>query len=361
MLKLFIADLKLQFRNRQSLFWSIAFPLIFTVIFGFFFGSGSMGTGTVAVVNDSTSKMATSMVDAFDKQDAFKVQTATSVDAARDSMKKGKAAGALIIPAHFGDTTPGAPTNVTILYDPGSIQLRAGLDGFVNAYLTEANYRVLKVSPVFGYTDERANASASFTYFDYVLIGLIGMALMNAAIQGVAISMSKYRDDKILKRITTTPLPGWKFLTAEVVSRLIVNLVQITLILWVGIGGFHASIGGNLWALYGLSLVGAILFQLIGFSVAAVAKNTDAAEGMSQAIAIPMMFLAGVFFPIDQLPKWLYSIVQYLPLAPLLRAMRSLALESGAISDNISSLMLVGVWIVVLLLFAIYRFRLTDE
>ena len=192
-------------------------------------------------------------------------------------------------------------------------------------------------------------------------MGLIGLALMNASIQGIAITMANYREDKILKRITTTPLPSWKFVGAEVISRLTLNLLQVSLILAIGVYGFHAHIYGNLLLLYIFALLGGLLFQSIGFMVASVAKSTDAAQGMSVAITIPMMFLAGVFFPIDTLPKWLNSIVQYLPLAPLLRMIRTIGLEAGNPFTNPLNIEIVIGWIIICLLISIWKFRLADE
>jgi ABC-2 type transport system permease protein len=109
------------------------------------------------------------------------------------------------------------------------------------------------------------------------------------------------------------------------------------------------------------ALIGAILFQAIGFVIASYSKTTDAAQGMATAITIQMMFLAGVFFPIDSLPKWLYSIVQFLPLAPILRIIRSIGLENASPFVNPMNIIIVGVWIVAMLSLAIYKFRLSDE
>ena len=71
------------------------------------------------------------------------------------------------------------------------------------------------------------------------------------------------------------------------------NLLQISLILAVGILVFHGHIYGNIFLLIALALMGGVLFQLIGFTIASFAKTADAAQGMAQAVTIPMMFLAG--------------------------------------------------------------------
>ena len=173
--------------------------------------------------------------------------------------------------------------------------------------------------------------------------------------------MSKYREDKILKRITTTPVKSWSFIVAEILSRLVVNIIQISVIITIGKFLFDAHIYGNIFVVLAVAMVAAIMFQLFGFVVAALSKTTDAAQGMATAITIPMMFLAGVFFPIDSLPKWLNSIVQYLPLAPILRIIRGVVLEANSPFYDIKNVLIVLSWIALTLAISVWKFRLSDE
>lgn len=360
MLKLFVANLKMMIRGRQALFWSLAFPLMFTVIFGFFFGSGNVNVGTVALVNRSNTELATNLEKAMSETNLFKVRKETDENTARDLLKKNQIGIIIVIPDKFGEFTPDAPKEIKVIDDPANAQVNSAVLGFVSQFLTQTDFQIQKVQPIFNVSEEKTNEHP-LNYFDFVLMGLIGLALMNASIQGIAITMANYREDKILKRITTTPLASWKFILAEVLSRLVLNVVQVSLILAIGYYFFHAHIYGNLFLIYLFALIGGLLFQAIGFVVASVTKTTDAAQGMSVAITIPMMFLAGVFFPIDSLPKWLFSLVQYLPLAPLLRMIRQIGLEEASPFTNPINIFIVLSWIVVCLLIAIWRFRLTDE
>ncbi len=361
MIKLIVANLKMMVRNKQSLFWSLVFPLIFTVIFGLFFGSGTMNTGTVELVSNSDSKLSASLVDLLKSQDKiFKIDQQSNLDDAKALMKKGKAGAIVYIPAGFGDAGQSATTKLTVITDPGAAQTSVAVESVLGGFLTQANYQAFNIKPIFSFDEQKLDASSSFGYFDFVLIGIIGMAMMNSAVQGLAISMSRYKDGKILKRITTTPLPSWKFVVAQVISQLLENAVQVGIIVFVGVKFFHAHVG-NLPALLFLSLVAALLFQLLGFFIAAMSKNSNAAEGMATAITTPMMFLSGVFFPIDSLPKWFYGVVQYLPLSPLLRLMRLVSLESAKIWDNPRETWIILIWIVALLVLTIKKFKLNEE
>jgi len=357
--KLFTSDLKMLARNRQASFWALFFPLIFTVIFGLFFGK-TTSVGTVGEIKQSDSQIANGLDQALTDSKLFKIVKLDSVDEAKSEMKKSAISAALYIPEGFGDRSPNAPTSVQTIYDEGNAQVNSVLIGFLNSYLTSVNFQAQNAKVIFSIEQVRMS-DRELTYFDFVLAGILGLALMNSSIIGISVAMSKYREDKILKRITTTPLPTTVFILAEVLSRLVMNAIQITIILLVGHYFFDGHIYGNLLILIPLVLAGAILFQLLGFVIASLSKTADAAQGMATALTIPMMFLTGVFFPIDQLPKWLSSVVQFLPLAPLLRMIRQVMLEAISPFENPTNAIIVVAWILGALLISIWKFRLTEE
>lgn len=360
MLKLLWADIKMIIRNKQALFWSLAFPLLFTVVFGFFFGGSNANVGTIGIVNNSNTEIATNLNQTVEDVGIFKIQTKDNVDAIKEAMRKNQISGGLVIPEGFGDLTQKNDNQIIVIEDPANAQVNSALTGFLSNYLTQVDYKINNIKPTFTIVEEKSS-DKTINYFDFVLVGLVGLVLMNSSIMGLAIGITRYREDKTLKRITTTPLKTWKFIVAEVISRLIQNFFQITIIILVAIFAFKAHITGSYWLFYLFALLGAILFQMMGFMIASLVKTSSAAEGMAQAISLPMMFLAGVFFPIDALPHWLYSVVQFLPLAPLLRMLRAVALEAKTPFENPLNILIVVGWIVVFFAIAVWKFRLSDE
>jgi len=361
MLKLFLEDLKMMVRNRQALFWSFMFPLMFTFIFGFFFGKETKA-GTIALINHSDSELSATIEKGLNDSGLFTINKETDLQAQKQQLSKSKIAAIVEIPEKFGERTPDAPTKILLYYDPANTQPNAVITGFLDKFLTNINYSVQNAKPIYSIDQINVVGSArTLTYFDFVLAGILGLSLMNSSIIGIAVGLAKYREDKILKRITVTPIKTWWFIGGEVLSRIVLNFFQIGIILAVGKFVFDAHIYGNIFTIFAMAILGAILFQLIGFAIASFAKTTDAAQGMATALTIPMMFLTGVFFPIDSLPKWLYSIVQYLPLAPLLRILRNVVLEAKSPFENPMNIGIVFSWIALCLVVSIYKFRLSEE
>jgi ABC-2 type transport system permease protein len=72
---------------------------------------------------------------------------------------------------------------------------------------------------------------------------------------------------------------------------------------------------------------------------------------------MPMMFFSGVFFPTESLPKVLAVSVKYLPLTPMLDAMRGVVLEGDPFWDYPAKLAILGAWIVGTAIVAVKTFR----
>jgi ABC-2 type transport system permease protein len=128
-----------------------------------------------------------------------------------------------------------------------------------------------------------------------------------------------------LRRLGATPLPRSQLLVSQVLFRLTIGVIQCGIILGVSIGFFHVHIIGNLVELVGLVILGAVMFISLGYLIAALAQTVESANGISQAVNFPMLFLSGVFFPLAFLPAFLTPIVRALPLTYLGDAFRQVA------------------------------------
>jgi len=183
---------------------------------------------------------------------------------------------------------------------------------------------------------------------------------MMSAIIGIATGITRYRERKLLKRLSATPLKVRDFLMAEVLNYLVLNIVQITLIILLAKFAFDVHVYGNYLIIYAVCIFGSLIFLNIGFAIAGYSKNTKTAESLSQVIAMPMMFLSGVFFPAEALPKVIGSIVEFLPLTPMIEALRKVSIGGEGITDIWIQLAFMAGWIVISFLLAWRTFKFKD-
>jgi ABC-2 type transport system permease protein len=356
--KLIVASIKMLYRDRQALFWSLAFPVIFAVVFGLFDFEDSP-EAEFTVVAEQASPVSQALVRGLEGVDAFTVIESDDPVAARGALEDGETDVVLEVPPV--DPTAvraGAPqAPVEVLYNEANADVNQVALGAVERIVNEVNLRLAGVTTPPVAIDAQGVEGRSIEYYDFLLPGLVAMGVMNAAIIGMAVAISRFREQRILKRILATPLRPVRFLTAQVLARLLLSLVQAALILAVGVYLFGATLYGNVVWMFVLVTVANLVFLNLGFAVAGRAANPDAAQGVANAVALPMMFLSGVFFPTDTLPEILQTVVRYLPLTPLIEALRAVTLEGQSITTTGPQLLLLGAWVVASFLIAGRMFR----
>ncbi|MBM3940110.1 MAG: ABC transporter permease [SAR202 cluster bacterium] len=276
---------------------------------------------------------------------------------ARERLAEGDIEFALIVPEAFrGLQRDGDSIGRSLLYDEANTTSNQIIFGVMSRVVDDVNFLVSGASRVVR-LDPATVRSENIEYFDVLLIGLVGMGVMFNSIVAIAVRISAYREQKVLKRLLATPLGVRDYFVAIVAAHLVLALVQTAIILAVGVFVFGATIHGNVVWIFVLVALGNIIFLNIGFAIAAFAKNAAAASGMGNVVAMPMMFFSGTFFPTTLLPWVLPQVVRVLPLTPLLEAMREVAIDGGAPWNAPTALALLGAWMAVSSVVAIRLFK----
>ena len=354
MLALTWANLKMLGRNRQTTFWALFFPLILVVVFGLFDFS-ALGRGRIAVLDEAQTPASESVVAGLRTVAALRwAEPPESAAIGRELVAAGELDYLLVIPEGFGVGGPAAPLALTLTAaNSERNQLILGLLR-EQAAAAVAEESVPEPPPL---VVARRLETHRPSYFDQVLLGLVGMGVMTNAIISVAVRLSNYRNLLVLRRLLVTPLPIWKFFAAEIAAQLVLALAQAGIILAVGVFAFGAQLPGNWLYLLPVALLGSMIFLNIGFILSAWANTPAAASGMGNAVAFPMMLFAGVFFPTSALPGLLPYAAEALPLAPMLTALRDIGLREAALWAVWPQLAIMAGWAAVTGLAAVRVFR----
>lgn len=362
--KLFLAAIKMLFRDRLSLFWALVFPVMFVVIFGIFNFAEGPGSARLAIIDHADNDFSQRLVEGFREIDYFEFVDLASESAAQEAIRAGDLAATIIIPESFGSddaTSSNQPptTELTVHYDKSSPIQYQVFQSVLNQIVNEINLEAMGVPRILTLHEE-AVQSHQVSYIDFLLPGIMGMGLMFNGLVGIAVDITRYREQRILKRIRATPLPPRLFVLGQVLAYLVIVVLQATLIILVGNLLFDATVYGSLISLYAVALLGTLIFLNIGFAIAGASRTPNGASGLANVIAFPMMFLSGTFFPTADLPTAIEAVVQYLPLTPVMDAMRAISLNAQPLSMLGRQLLLIGAWIVASFALAASTFRFRE-
>jgi ABC-2 type transport system permease protein len=350
--KLFVASVKMILRDRRTVIWSAAVPVLFAVLFGIQDFSGTRHV-TLTVVPTASTAFSQRVVRGLEHDKVFDVTTKVDLAQARKTLTDTDGPDLVL-------AVPGSSKqSLTTYFEPGNTNLDLAL-GSVQRFVDGMNLRLAGITSPQVKLTERSVQAKDTNYYDFLLPGLVAWSVFNLSVIGIAIAVTRFREQKILKRILATPLPPASFLLTQIASRLLLSVGQAALLLSVAVFGFGAHIHGDPFWLFVYVVLGNVVFLNIGFAIAGRAKNTDSAQAMAQLVALPMVFLSGVFFPTSGLPPALEHLVKLLPLTPLTEALRKISLDGDPFTATWPQFLLLGAWVLVSLALARASFSLDE-
>jgi ABC transporter DrrB family efflux protein len=194
-------------------------------------------------------------------------------------------------------------------------------------------------------------------YVDWLFPGILGMNLMFSCLFGVGYVVVRYRKSGFLKRLHATPLSAFEFLGAQVLSRMAI-ILTVTTILYVGVGtiiGFHSA--GNVALLALLLVMAALSLIALGLTVAARFSSEELVGGVLNVLTWPMMLLSGVWFSLEDSPRWVQWVAHLFPLTQVLDAARAVMLDGAGLKQIAPQLLYLAATTLAFLAFGAWSFR----
>jgi ABC-2 type transport system permease protein len=347
------ANLKSFVRDRAALFWTLAFPILFVILFGTIFSGGGNLNYDVGWVDEDGSPASGQLRASFERTGLLTLHDGSIADE-RAAMERGDIDGIIVVPAGAGAALAAAqgggetsPVTVEVFTDPSRTNASQGLVQIANAVTMGTNLALSGRPPVLAVHDE-ALQTQRLSNVSYFVPSILAMALMQLGVFA-AIPLVQQREKLILKRLNATPLPRWVLVGSNVVVRLVIAAAQTALIVGIGVQLLGVEVTGGWPAIVGVVALGALTFVSIGYVIASFARTEEAANGMTSVVQFPLMFLSGIFFPIEIMPDWLRSVATVMPLTYLGDALRQVMVGGVPFVPLGVDVLILGAWLVVCL------------
>lgn len=354
-IKLLLANFREFVRERPALFWTFAFPILFILLFGAIFSEEEAPRFSLGLVVEDTSAVARGLAEGLGQVPAFAPYQGTRQDELQ-ALKDGKRRAVIVIGEGFGETVAqGKAGDIEVYYDPSQTMVIQVMLPILRKAVAEFERTVTR-TPILVNLTEKSIQARNLRYIDFFVPGILAMALMQLGIFA-AVPLVVQRQNRILKRLGATPLPRSTVVATSVFFRLVISMVQAFLIIAVGWLVFRVQMQGNWLYLIGMILLGATTFIAMGYVIAAVVRTEETAMPLLMVIQFPMMFLGGVFFPVEVMPDFLRPIVQAIPLTYLGDSLRQIMVASAALHSQVVNLSVLAGWLVGCLALAIRFFR----
>ncbi len=362
-----VAELKMFFRDRVALFWSLAFPTVMMVVFGLF-DFGSFAPPQVGIADEAGNRASTMLVSTLKGEltgkPLYDVPESDDPDFLRGEVHAGDLAAFMLIPVGFGE--PGSAATIEFTFDGRKAPEAEAARGILGTVLEGVFRMVTDVPPEYR-VENWATISATEVagrgqgFRGFIVPGIVSLSIMQSALFGVVFTLVRLRNQGVLKRLHATPIGPNHFLVGSLTTRLLLLILQTNVLLLVGILVSRVDVAPGrplFWLeVVPLVLLGGLVFASLGLAISGMAKTENTAAPLANIVSLPMMFLSGVFFPQAAMPEWLIAAARWLPLTFLADAMRAMVNSGEALATQGGPLLGLAAWALVSFGLAVRAFR----
>jgi ABC-2 type transport system permease protein len=191
---------------------------------------------------------------------------------------------------------------------------------------------------------------------DVIVPGIAGMSVMSSTFVALAYNLTFLRERGILKRLRGTPLRSSAYLAGIAANAVTNTVLQVGVVLLAGRLFFDISWPDDWFAMLVFLAAGVICFASLGVALSHAIPNTESAPAYVNAVFLPMIILAGVFFDDEDAPAVLRGIAEAMPLKHLIDGMSGAMIHGEGVGDHLVALVALALWAAAGILLAVRGF-----
>jgi ABC-2 type transport system permease protein len=363
-------------RNRAELLTVVMMPFLLLIVAGFLFPTSTTYTNVpVALVDLDNSQLShqfvTQLTEMNKKTNTMDIEYASSLDDAKTLIMQGQVYGAIIIPNGYSkNITAGKQTNVIILSDNSIPQISLIMNNIgakivddigASMGLVEIRQSNLTVNPQTVIAplipDPQGMVPGNLSYFDFVAPGMLVMIAMVGAMSGIPRAIAHEKEIGTVDGILAAPVNEISIIVGKTMAQVVRGFIAGLTVLVMAILLFGVTIHGNILLAFFMLFLG--IFSLIGLGIllTSVFKTESAAAVVIQMLSFPLMFISGVFFPIQQMPWFMQDFALVLPVTYAVNAMHKIMILNAGVTDVLPEIAILVVFGLITVAIAIPVFR----
>lgn len=363
-------------RHPARLVSIIAFPIIMILLFGYGMG-GDLTDLPIVVVSQSHGDLTDLTLDTIKNTNTFQVVKVMDDQVkAQKMVDNGEVKAAIILPEDYDDTNSSNQKAVTLYLDSSDQMASQILDSSTQGIFSKLSNMLSAGSVTAVNQNSQATPSLShqlnnfkddiglhinriygnIKYIDFLVPAILGMTIMMSCMMGMGATIAGERETGELARLFMTPTSVGTVIGGKIVAKLFVELIRALILIFMAIFLFNVSIKGGVIPTFIVLIFGALCFVGFGIMLSSRTKTQEDYAQIVMPFSMPMMFVSGVFYPIETMPWILQKLAYIFPLTYLNDAMRGVMLKGQTLGDVWFDLAILLCYTIVFFILGVKRF-----
>lgn len=363
----------------MSLAMLIIMPIFMMVMVGFIFpdNTTTIQDVPIAIADLDDGTMGYKFLDQLeainDNTSMMEISPATGLEDIRSHIYDGSIDGGIIIGEDFTESIMnGSQGDITIITDQSNPQIslqitmvltmtieqmgtQSAMIALNDTYGLPFNNTLAVIKPYVVEVEGLIPGDPS--YFQFVAPGIIAMVVMMALMTGLPHAISYEKDTGTLDGMLVAPIRRLAIIFGKVLAQTTRGMVQGLIILVLAILLFGVVVYGNLLLVFLIMFLTVFSFVGLGILITSFTDKEETAMMVMMTLMFPMMFMSGVFFPIEQMPGIMQTIAHFLPLTYATTALRKVMVLGAGGSDIAAEILFMVAFGIIFLLIAVPMFK----
>jgi len=352
-------------RDRLTFLMMIGIPVVQLILFGYAINFDPKDL-PVSIVSADNSTFSRDLISAMKNSGYFRiVGMAEDEDEARGMLELGTVQFVLNIPANFSRKVLRGEHPAILLEADATDPVATGnaigtfsviAERTINREL-KGRLRYLRQNAApFEVRIHRKYNPEGITKYNIVpgLMGVV-LTLTMALVTGVAITRERERGT--MENLLSTPVRPIEVITGKIIPYIIVGYIQVSLILVAARFLFQIPMVGSVIVLLLSTLIFIVANLSVGITFSTIAKNQMQAMQMAFFFFLPSLLISGFMFPFRGMPQWAQWLGSILPLTHFLRLIRGILLKGNDLSEVLTHLWPIALFMAFALVVAVRRYR----
>lgn len=360
----------LQLKRDPRLFGIIFVAPVMQLILLGYAANLDVNTVPTAVYNQDHTSTSRLFIQKFEKSGYFSIDyNVDNYEEVTDLINRGKVVCALVIPKdfekHINRKEPAPLQAIFDGSDGNRTSIAAGyVRGIVSSYsknlvLTSMDKAGRKVMPAGSLVPEtRVWYNPDLKTRNFMVPSIMGLLLMVITIILMSMAVVKEREIGTLEQLIVTPIKSWQLILGKLVPFVIIGFIDVLLVTSVMVFWFGIGVRGSFVFLLFSSFIFVLSTLGLGLFISTITKTQQQAMMIAQfALMMPMIYLSGFAFPIENMPKLIQYITYLIPLRYYITIVRDIVLKGTTFMELLPEvLVLSGIGVAILFASAM-RFR----
>jgi len=356
-----VKDIKTFFREKGTIFWTIAFPVLIMLLFTAIFGRDIPFNANVAIINyDGQTPITNSIYTGLNSTGLFTLQNYTDQAKALADLNASKVRAVLTIPQNFTTNfllfqsgNASQIGNISLVVDGSNLDVARLITDAIRTFFAEYNKQLFHYTEPITVDARMFYPGQVIGYKENIVPGMLCYPLLFSSMVVSTGAIVYERERGTLKKIRASPIRPMSMLVGKTLAALFQTAISILIMAVLAAALLAPKLNWNVSLLAPIMFLGSMNGIALGLIISCIGRAPQEASNAATTIAIVLQFFIGMYFPIEYLPTFMQQIGQVIPMTYAAQALRDIMVRNATLNNlilpiatlAISTLILYGIGI----------------